>query len=420
MPVPDEDDAPVSEGDPPEGRASGARRRRWPRRLAIGLAGVVLLAAAGIGTGYWYVRHELNSVKHFSNKQTTHLSKPAPPGMPENVLLVGSDSRGCVGKSAYHEVGNPAIQTGQRSDTIIVVRLVPATNSVVMLSIPRDTVVPIPGTGGSNKINSAFNSGPNQLIETIEDDFHLPINHVVVANFCGFTDVVNALGGIYLDFPDRARDFETGLRVHTTGCQLVGGVAALQLVRSRYYEYYSDGVWNNDGMSDWSRIRRQQAFFHAVLDRVHAESLNIFAMTKLLGAVVKDVTVDRTLTSNDMLSLALHYRHFSSSQLETLVLPTVEGYIDGADGISPAVPQAGKVLAAFLKFGAPTTTTVPRTTTTTTTGVSGSSGATSTTTSTATATTQPAVPTTTSPQNEVVLDTPKTLNEPWNPVPCSP
>jgi anionic cell wall polymer biosynthesis LytR-Cps2A-Psr (LCP) family protein len=200
----------------------------------------------------------------------------------------------------------------------------------------------------------------------------------------------------------------------------VGGIQALQLVRSRYYEYYSDGVWNNDGMSDWSRIRRQQAFFHAVLDRVHAESLNIFAMTKLLGAVVKDVTVDRALTSNDMLSLALHYRHFSSSQLETLVLPTVEGSIDGAAGISPAVPQAGKVLAAFLKFGAPTTTTVPSTTTTTTTGVPGSSGARSTTTSTATATTQPAVPTTTSPQNEVILDTPKTLIEPWNPVPCSP
>ncbi|MGO9559257.1 MAG: LCP family protein [Acidimicrobiales bacterium] len=415
--MPDEDNAPASESSAHQGRAKGQSRRRWPRRLAIGVAAVVVFATAAAGSEYWYVRHELNSVKRFAKKETSHLAKPAPPGKPENILLVGSDSRGCIGKSAYSEEGNPDVQTGQRSDTIIVVRLVPATDSAEMLSIPRDTVVPIPGTGGSSKINSAFNSGPNLLIETIEDDFHIPINHVVVANFCGFTDIVNALGGIYLKFPDKARDLETGLRIHSTGCQLVTGVEALQLVRSRYYEYYSDGVWNDDGMSDWSRIRRQQAFFHAVLDRVHSESLNVLRMNSLLIAIVKDVTVDQGFTSSDMLSLALRYRHFSSSELRTLVLPTAEGYIDGVDGIAPAAPQAGETLAGFLSFGAPRA--LPDTTTTTTT-TKGVSSTTTTTTTTTTATAQPAVPTTTSPPDEVVLDTPQTLNEPWNPVPCSP
>ncbi|MGO9198570.1 MAG: LCP family protein [Acidimicrobiales bacterium] len=426
----DEDDLPIS----PD--ASSKRRRRWPRRVAVGLVVVIVLAAAGVGSGYWYLRHELNSVKHFSKKQTTALTAPPAPGKPEDVLLVGSDSRTCIGKNAYNQEGNPQVQSGQRSDTIIVVRMVPSTDSVEMLSIPRDTLVPISGTGGSSKINTAFNSGPNELIATIESDFHIPINHVVVASFCGFTDIVNALGGIYLDFPDPATDAETGLRVKRTGCQLVGGIEALQLVRSRYYYYYPDGhigrsLGNGtfvggvyDGMSDWSRIRRQQAFFHAVLDRVRSESLNIFHMNSLLGAVVKDLTVDRGFTSDDMLGLAWHYRHFASAQLRTLVLPTAEGTYDGVLGIAPAVPQASQAVAQFMSFGEPTASQ-PTGSTPTTKGKAATSppataSSTTTTTLAATTTSPAAVPTTTSPPSEIVSDTPQTLPELWNPYPCSP
>ena len=85
-------------------------------------------------------------------------------------------------------------------------RLVPKTRQIEMLSIPRDTYVPIPGTGGSNRINAAFNNGPSLLVKTIQQDFGIPINHVVVANFPGFEGMVNALGGISLDFPDPVRD----------------------------------------------------------------------------------------------------------------------------------------------------------------------------------------------------------------------
>ena len=92
-----------------------------------------------------------------------------------------------------------------------------------MLSIPRDTYVPIPGTGSSNRINAAFNSGPSLLVETIQQDFGIPINHVVVANFPGFEGMVNALGGISLDFPYPVRDLYSGLNVTTVGCQTVNG-----------------------------------------------------------------------------------------------------------------------------------------------------------------------------------------------------
>src|ERR1019366_1595302 len=104
-----------------------------------------------------------------------------------DILLVGSDSRSCVktavGAKAF---GSSATQTGQRSDVIIVARFISATHHVEMFSIPRDTWVAIAGTKGSDKINAAFNTGPNQLVETIQNDFHIPINHVMMTSFCGF------------------------------------------------------------------------------------------------------------------------------------------------------------------------------------------------------------------------------------------
>ena len=106
-------------------------------------------------------------------------------------------------------------------------------------------------------------------MQTIQDNFHIPINHVMIANFCGFEGMVNSLGGISLDFRYPVRDAYSGLRINTTGCQLINGTQALALVRSRHLYYFKHGAWNYDGLSDWSRIRRQQAFFHALLNKVH-------------------------------------------------------------------------------------------------------------------------------------------------------
>jgi len=209
-----------------------------------------------------------------------------PNGAPINILLVGSDSRAFVGnnKKLQQQNGNPAVQTGQRSDVIIIVRLAPKTKGIEMLSIPRDTWVPIPGTGGSNRINASFNSGPSGLVSAIEQDFHIPINHYVEANFPGFSNVVSALHGVYLDFPDRVKDNNSGLHIRKTGCQLVTGGQALALVRSRDLYYYSHGQWHYDGNGDFSRIRRQQAFFHAVIRRANSEITNPIAISNFLGA----------------------------------------------------------------------------------------------------------------------------------------
>ena len=154
---------------------------------------VVVVLALGLG-GWFYVNSVLGSIKRFPVSGLT----PETPGAPIDILLVGSDSQGSSSATPVEvaSFGNPLTQTGQRSDVIIVMRLVPKTHQIEMLSIPRDTYVPIPGTGGSNRINAAFNTGPTVLVKTIQQNFGIPINHVVVANFPGFQGMVNALGGI--------------------------------------------------------------------------------------------------------------------------------------------------------------------------------------------------------------------------------
>jgi anionic cell wall polymer biosynthesis LytR-Cps2A-Psr (LCP) family protein len=163
---------------------------------------VPLIVVAGAG-GYFYVNSQLDNIPRVSVPALTAEQS----GKPIDILLIGSDSRSCVKTAAQVSAfGSSATQTGQRSDVIIVTRLIPSTRQVEMFSIPRDTWVPIAGTRSSNKINAAFNSGPNQLVQTIQDNFHIPINHVMMANFCGFQSMVNALGSISLDFRYPVRD----------------------------------------------------------------------------------------------------------------------------------------------------------------------------------------------------------------------
>ena len=182
--------------------------------MLIGVAILLVLVLIGGVGGWFYVNSVLGSIKRVPVPSIT----PETSGAPIDILLVGSDSRAFVDSSGQaSSFGSAATQTGQRSDVIIVVRLVPRTRQIEMLSIPRDTYVPIPGTGGSNRVNAAFNTGPSLLVETIQQDFGIPINHVVVANFPGFEGMVNALGGISLDFPYPVRDPDSGLNVTTVG-----------------------------------------------------------------------------------------------------------------------------------------------------------------------------------------------------------
>jgi LCP family protein required for cell wall assembly len=353
-------------------------RHRWRRRSLYALSTVVLVAAIGAGGLYFYANYRFDQIKKIHAK---HLVRSAPVSaqQPFNLLLVGSDSRAFVNGDNVQQVnafGNPVQQGGQRSDVTMVARFDPAAKTVTVLSIPRDLWVNIPGNSdvaGMNRINAAFDTGADLLVQTIEQDLGIPVNHYMSVNFPGFSGMVNALGGITMDFPTEVKDAYTGLDVTTTGCQVVNGTTALQLVRSRHLYYMnSNGYWEGDGLSDFSRIQRQDAFFRAVLQKLNQVGLNPITINSFLGAAVSNLTIDDTLSKSDLLNIAEDFKGLSSSHLITETLPTIGFVTDGgAEVLKEAQPYAQNMINAFNQIG----TTPPvaashksaKTTTTTTT-----------------------------------------------------
>jgi LCP family protein required for cell wall assembly len=332
---------------------------------------IIFLAAAGVGGIILYADYRFHEIKKIHAK---HLVKAAPPGQPFNVLLVGSDSRAFVDNpTQVRAFGNGSDAGGQRSDVTMVARFVPATKSVTVLSIPRDLWVHIPGNvtdiSGMNRINAAYNSGPDLLVQTIEEDLHIPINHYISVGFPGFLGMVNALGGVTMDFPTEVKDAYTGLDVTTPGCQVINGTVALQLVRARHLEYKdAEGYWEYDGLSDFSRIQRQDAFFRAVLAKVNASITNPFAINGFISAAVGNLTIDDTMSEGDLLHIATEFKGLASSHLVTETLPTTSYVTDGgADVLLAAQPYAARTIAAFNRIGEPKAKPKPATPTTPTT-----------------------------------------------------
>jgi LCP family protein required for cell wall assembly len=351
-----------------ERRKAKRRRHRWRRRILYSLAFILVLGAAGAGGLYFYAGYRFDQIKKIHSK---HLIPQASVGKPFTMLFVGSDSRAFVDNSTQVKAfGNESDAGGQRSDVTMVARFVPATKTITVMSIPRDLWVNIPGDvtniSGMNRINAAYDSGPDLLIQTIEDDLNVPINHYMAVDFPGFSGMVNALGGVTMNFPTEVKDAYTGLDVTTTGCQVVNGTTALQLVRSRHLYYMnSDGEWEYDGLSDFSRIQRQDEFFRAVLAKVNASITNPFAINGFVSAAVTNLTIDDTLSQSDLLHIASEFRGVTSSHLITETLPTTSFITDGgADVLQEAQPYADNMITAFDKLGEPNPT--PSTTTTTT------------------------------------------------------
>ncbi len=391
-------------------RRSRKKKKKWLKRLIIALVLLLLLSGGFVGGSYYYANYRFNQIVKVHIAHLTPTT--ADVGGPFNVLLIGSDSRAFVSTPGQAQAfGSPNQYGGQRADVIIIARIDPQTHQISMLSIPRDTLVPIAGTNGNDKINAAYNNGPDQLVQSIQQDFGIPINHYIQINFEGLSNMVNALGGLQLNFPMKVKDNYSGLNITQTGCQTINGDQALALVRSRhlYYET-SNGQWLYDGMSDWSRIRRQHAFFKAVITQAEGNLTDPLALNSFIGSAVKNLQIDDTFSASKIFSLAEEFHSFPYNALQTLVLPTTS-YGSSSTYLRPAQPYASQVISDFMNLTVPSAPT-------TSSGSTSSSVPSSSTLLPSTTTTIPLATGETAPANQVVLDTPQSIPEPWNPVPC--
>ena len=348
----------------------GAKTRHRGLKWGLGIAALVILVVAGSVAGYaWYLNNEVTrvSVKNLSTGPTKGVDAGT-----ENILMVGSTSR-CALK-----VQNPAYGlcsegvTGVNSDVVMILHLNPTTPSVSLLSLPRDLFVPNARADGANKIDAALVEGPSQLVAAIEEDFGIPIQHYVELNFDSFANVVNALGGIKMYFPEPVYDAYSGLNIQTTGCIQLDGIQALQVVRARHLQYKGPGVtttdpayWPQEGQSDLARIRRDHEFLRVLAAAVDKRGLSDPATDlSLIGALAPQLTVDSGLSSSHMVNLVLDYHGVKVGKAPQLTVPVLVDqfgnyvYQGGnyGDIEFPDQPQDRSVVDQFLGVSADTDT----------------------------------------------------------------
>jgi LCP family protein required for cell wall assembly len=336
-------------------------RRRWLHRLLIGLNVFVAVCLVATASAYGYYKYRFGQIKKTNLCQVLQSCGDDKSNQPMNVLLVGSDSRRNVAAAERRQFGAPG---GERSDTIMILRVEPGQQKAAILSIPRDTWVPIAGTDHSGKINAAFLNGPSQLIATIRSALGIDIDHYAEVDFNGFRGIVNAIGGVTIYFPAPARDFKTGLNVTRAGCVALDGNDALKYVRSRYFEQYESGRWRTDPSADIGRIQRQQDFIRRVLRKAVSRAKNPLVVNSLIGQGVKNLTVDSALSSKDMVRLAKRFRSLEPDAVDMRVLPTANAFIAGQSALKLKQPETQQLIDEFLNRvpPAPTPGALPRVT----------------------------------------------------------
>src|SRR3954454_24457523 len=304
-------------------------RRTWPQRLLISFNILLIVdcLASATGIGYFYYRFGQLPRIHIDG-----ITPDAPPGDPQNFLLVGSDTRAFVDDpSDAKSFGSSSKTGGQRSDTIILVRVDPKTHQAAMVSFPRDLWIPIAPDGHTQRINTAFEKGPEQLIQTIMLNWNVPIHHYIQVDFASFQGLVDAVGGVQIYLPGAVRDRVTGLNITDTGCVLFHGDQALAYVRSRHFQYQENGRWHSDPRGDLGRIERQQDFIRRALRKALSSGLtDPGKLNSLIDVAIGNVAVDDKLSARDIINLGKQFKSLAPDTLQQFQIPVVNARRNGA------------------------------------------------------------------------------------------
>ncbi len=323
------------------------------RRKLINV-GVSLVALAGLAGGgaYGYFRYRYGQIPKIHGTAVS----PIGAGSPIDILIAGTDSRQGLTAAEQKLYGNTAVAGGNRSDATMILRVIPTSGRISLLSIPYDTFVPIYGATGPNKISDALNFGPKALVKTVEDSIHVPINAYIGVNFNGVVQLVQSLGGIKVDFPYPSKDTMSGLNVGA-GCHALNGIQALALARSRFFYYYKGGHWLYDGSSGFGRIHRQHTVIRAMINKAKSSIVtNPLALNAFIGTAAKNVEINSKLSLGQLVRLAMDFRSFSGSNLTTYTYPTqiVNNYGNYGDVLFPVKSLDAGVVAKFLSQGSTT------------------------------------------------------------------
>lgn len=299
------------------GPVKGPRRRRTGRIILAALAAfVALLVVGAIGIVFW-INGRLVTVDGVLDD---YEGRPADtPG--QNWLLVGSDSRKGLSRAQRKKLATGRA-AGQRTDTMMLLHIPDGDGRPTLVSLPRDSLVTIPGHG-RNKLNAAYAfGGPKLLVRTVETVTDIRIDNYMEVGFAGFVNIVDAVGGVEICVKQDIKDPKAGIDLKK-GCQEMDGGTALGYVRTRA----------TGALPDLDRTQRQRQFFGAVVKKAASPGvlLNPFTALPLASAATDSVSVDGGTGAFDLLGLGLAM----SDGPVTMSVPV---------GSTPTLPGIGSVV----------------------------------------------------------------------------
>jgi LCP family protein required for cell wall assembly len=289
----------------PAEEARGGKRRKVTKWIVVAASVVLVIAVGTVLAAYLTTNHYLDSMKRIHDPFS---AIPASARAPKPTGAAASDTTFLVG----------GIDTAQgsgagsgRTDTLMLVHLIAGNRGAYVVSIPRDSWVPIPGYG-DGKVNWAyFFGGPTLAVRTVEQLTQVRIDHVAIINWDGFQAVTNALGGVTVDIPQTV--YETPGLTWTAGVHHLDGAQALNYVRDRY------GL----ATGDFDREARQQYFLRTVFTQLGREGMlaNPLQDMSVLQALSQAISVDSTMTNGELASLALSLRGLSPGKIVFTTAP---------------------------------------------------------------------------------------------------
>jgi LCP family protein required for cell wall assembly len=234
-------------------------------------------------------------------------------------------------------VGCDEIENQGRADTIVLLSISPKTKNVLILSIPRDTRVEIPGRG-MNKINHAYAFGGKELIsKTVSSFLDIPINFYVIVDFIKFVNIIDELGGVEINIEKEMHyiDKAGGLNINLyPGMQILDGEKALQYIRFRH-----------DNLGDLGRIKRQQKLVEALINKM----MNLDSVKKIPQILEGLKTyLETDIKLQDAVALANLFKRVSQDKF---IIETVQGnpvYINGISYLEPDTIEVQKKVKSLI------------------------------------------------------------------------
>lgn len=293
--------------------ARPARRRRNWRKTLVGLLSLVLILGGATYTAY--ARYDGNITRVDVTDGLGKRPEQVVAG-PMNVLVLGSDTR-------KGQTGNIGGVTEGLSDTTIMLHLSEDRSRAYGVSIPRDTMVRRPACrtasgeisrGELAQFNDAYKvGGAACTLKTVESITKVRFDHVMVIDFNGFRNMVDALGGVEICVPEPVDDPVGNIRLDE-GTYEVDGETALDYVRVRH------GLSPN---GDIGRVKRQQAFVAAMISKLVGVGTltNPLKLTRFLDAATKSLTTDEDFDTTEIAGVANSLRGIGLDNVEFITAP---------------------------------------------------------------------------------------------------